>query len=119
MNKEEIAKFIGEKIKYYRKLNNWTQTDLGKQIGMGKNAIGNYERGFRSPKKDTMFALAKAFNIPIDDLFPPIKKSKQSKLTNDLRQELLLSNYNLLNDNYKDELIEVSETLLAKQSKNA
>lgn len=119
MNKEEIAKFIGEKIKYYRKLNNWTQTDLGKKIGMGKNAIGNYERGFRSPKKDTMFALANAFNISIDDLFPPIEKTNTtdtiSKINFDPRQAILLSNYNKLNDNRKDKLVQVSEKLLTEE----
>ena len=119
MTDEELAIFIGNKIKEYRKLKGLTQKELAKTVGMGDTTIANYEKGLRTPKKNTMFALAKAFNIPIDDLFPPIKKSKQSKLTNDPRQELLLSNYNLLNDNYKDELIEVSETLLAKQSKNA
>ena len=116
MNKEEIANFIGEKIKYYRKLNKWTQTELGEKIGMGKNAIGNYERGFRSPKKDTMFALANAFNISIDDLFPPIEKAATiSKINFDPRQAILLSNYNKLNDNRKDKLVQVSEKLLAEE----
>ncbi|HEL0414860.1 TPA: helix-turn-helix transcriptional regulator [Streptococcus equi subsp. zooepidemicus] len=116
MNKEEIANFIGEKIKYYRKLNKWTQTELGEKIGMGKNAIGNYERGFRSPKKDTMFALANAFNISIDDLFPPIEKTATiSKINFDPRQAILLSNYNKLNDNRKNKLVQVSEKLLAEE----
>ncbi len=119
MNKEEIANFIGEKIKYYRKLNKWTQTELGEKIGMGKNAIGNYERGFRSPKKDTMFALANAFNISIDDLFPPIEKTATiSKINFDPRQAILLSNYNKLNDNRKDKLVQVSEKLLAEEQGN-
>lgn len=117
MNKEEIANFIGEKIKYYRKLNKWTQTELGEKIGMGKNAIGNYERGFRSPKKDTMFALANAFNISIDDLFPPIEKTATiSKINFDPRQAILLSNYNKLNDNRKNKLVQVSEKLLAEEN---
>lgn len=117
MNKEEIANFIGEKIKYYRKLNKWTQTELGEKIGMGKNAIGNYERGFRSPKKDTMFALANAFNISIDDLFPPTEKTATiSKINFDPRQAILLSNYNKLNDNRKDKLVQVSEKLLAEEN---
>lgn len=74
MNKEEIAIIIGENIKQYRLQNGWTQQELGSKIGMSKNAIGNYEKGFRSPKKDTMFDLANAFNISIDDLFPPVQK---------------------------------------------
>ena len=118
MDKEEIAIYIGEKIKYYRKLNNWTQTDLGKRIGIGKNAVGNYERGFRSPKKDTMFALANAFDISIDDLFPPIETAahtEQPKVNFDPRQAILLSNYNQLNDNRKNKLLATSETLLAEE----
>ena len=74
MNKEEIAIIIGENIKQYRLQNGWTQQELGAKIGISKNAIGNYEKGFRSPKKDTMFDLANVFNVSIDDLFPPIQK---------------------------------------------
>lgn len=119
MDKEEIAKFIGNKIKEYRKQNNWTQTELGKKIGIGKNAIGNYERGFRSPKKDTMYALANAFDISIDDLFPPIESAKPkqnvTKISFDPRQAILLSNYNKLNDNRKNKLVQTSEKLLAEE----
>ena len=78
MNKEEIAIIIGENIKQYRLQNGWTQQELGSKIGMSKNAIGNYEKGFRSPKKDTMFDLANAFNVSIDDLFPSIQKNSSS-----------------------------------------
>lgn len=74
MDKEQIAIVIGEKIKQYRLANGWTQQELGAKIGISKNAIGNYEKGFRSPKKNTMFDLANAFNVSIDDLFPPIQK---------------------------------------------
>ena len=78
MNKEEIAIVIGENIKRYRLQNGWTQQELGAKIGISKNAIGNYEKGFRSPKKDTMFDLANAFNISIDDLFNPIQNDSSS-----------------------------------------
>ncbi len=119
MDKEEIAKFIGNKIKEYRKQNNWTQTELGEKIGIGKNAIGNYERGFRSPKKDTMYALANAFDISIDDLFPPIESAKPkqnvTKVNFDPRQAILLSNYRQLNNNRKNKLVQTSEKLLAEE----
>lgn len=78
MNKEELAIFIGSKIREQRKLRGWTQLELGKKIGMGKNAISNYEKGFRSPKKDTMFDLASAFGISIDDLFPAVQSPSTS-----------------------------------------
>ncbi|MFS9082175.1 S24 family peptidase [Streptococcus mitis] len=80
MDKEQIAIVIGEKIRQYRLANGWTQQELGAKIGISKNAIGNYEKGFRSPKKNTMFDLAKAFSISIDDLFPPVQKPYPSDI---------------------------------------
>ena len=80
MDKEQIAGVIGEKIKQYRLENGWTQQELGSKIGISKNAIGNYEKGIRSPKKDTMFDLANAFGISIDDLFPQIRKDSSTKI---------------------------------------
>ena len=81
MDKEQIASVIGEKIKQYRLENGWTQQELGSKIGISKNAIGNYEKGIRSPKKDTMFDLANAFGISIDDLFPQIRKDSSAKIS--------------------------------------
>ena len=73
MTDVELAIYIGEKIKEYRKLKGLTQKELAKKIGMGDTTIANYEKGFRTPKKNTLFKLAKAFDISIDDLFPPIQ----------------------------------------------
>lgn len=66
----EVAKYAGQKIKYFREQREWTQTDLAKKVGIGKTAIANYETGFRSPKQDTLFALAKAFDVSINEFFP-------------------------------------------------
>ncbi|WP_367006472.1 XRE family transcriptional regulator [Streptococcus sp. ZY19097] len=116
MDKEEIAVFIGEKIKYYRKLNNWTQEELGRKIGIGKNAVGNYERGFRSPKKDTVFALANAFDISIDDLFPPIdKNSTSTEAPKTVSDEVLRLDRDLYKDNHKS-WINYGNKLLDKQN---
>lgn len=116
MDKEEIAVFIGEKIKYYRKLNNWTQEELGRKIGIGKNAVGNYERGFRSPKKDTVFALANAFDISIDDLFPPIDKTTTStEAPKTVSDEVLRLDRDLYKDNHKS-WINYGNKLLDKQN---
>lgn len=87
MDKEKLAIVIGSKIKEQRKLKGWTQLELGEKVGLGKNAISNYEKGFRSPKKNTMFDLAKAFDISIDDLFPPIQTNIVSlPLTNTAKE---------------------------------
>lgn len=78
MTDKELAIYIGAKIKEFRLKRNLTQKELAKLVSVGDTTIANYEKGFRSPKKDTMFDLANAFNISIDDLFPPIQNSSSS-----------------------------------------
>ena len=121
MDKEQIAIVIGEKIKQYRLANGWTQQELGTKIGMSKNAIGNYEKGFRSPKKNTMFDLAKAFSISIDDLFPPVQKDSASDIQSIYdelepnRQRKVITYAEKLRDEQKNEeeakINEVSEVI--------
>lgn len=121
MDKEQIASIIGEKIKQYRLKNGWTQQELGSKIGISKNAIGNYEKGIRSPKKDTMFDLANAFKISIDDLFPQIKKdsSTTTSLPNDpdlLTQQITDKVVQLTTPNKKI-VLRTSEELLEGQER--
>ena len=78
MTDKELAIYIGAKIKEFRLKRNLTQKELAKLVNVGDTTIANYEKGFRSPKKDTMFDLANAFNVSIDDLFPPIQKDSSS-----------------------------------------
>lgn len=70
MEKEQLAIYIGDKIKHYRKKVGLTQAELAAKIKMGHTTIANYEKGFRSPKKDTLFDLADVFGVSIDDFFP-------------------------------------------------
>lgn len=66
----DLAKYAGTKIKYFREQRNWTQTDLAKQLDIGKSAIANYEAGTRQPKQDVLFALSKVFQVSINEFFP-------------------------------------------------
>lgn len=70
MKESDLAKFVGGKIKYYRKKKKLTQNDLGELIGKKNNTISNYETGTISPEQDALFAIANALDIKVDDLFP-------------------------------------------------
>lgn len=121
MDKEQIASIIGEKIKQYRLKNGWTQQELGSKIGISKNAIGNYEKGIRSPKKDTMFDLASAFKISIDDLFPQIKKDSSTAnplpKTLDLLTQKINDTVVQLTTHNKKIVLRTSEELLESQDR--
>ena len=70
MDKEELAVFIGNKIKEFRLLKNMTQSDLADLLKTTKQTIGRYENGSRRANQDTLFELADIFGKNIDDFFP-------------------------------------------------
>ena len=70
MDKDELKRFLGNKIKSYRKERGWTQAELAEKLNIGKSAIANYENGIRSPRQKLLFQMAKVFDIQIDELFP-------------------------------------------------
>lgn len=70
MEIEQINKYVGSKIKDYRKSFGLSQEDLAKKIGVGKTTISNYEVGIRSPKKPQLIKLSEVFDVAIDDFFP-------------------------------------------------
>lgn len=79
LDKKELAKFIGKKIRSYRIKMNMTQEELGKKLDTKKATISNYETGYRTPKQDDLFRIANVLNISIDDLFP--ERQEQNTIT--------------------------------------
>lgn len=70
MNDKEVNKYIGSKIKEYRKQKGITQKELADLVGLKNSGISNYEQGTRIPKRDFLFKVANALNVSIDDFFP-------------------------------------------------
>lgn len=82
MNEINLSEYIGAKIRYYRNELGLTQDDLAKKLNTTKATISNYETGYRTPKQDNLFDLAKVLQVSIDDLFPETntKKKNESKI---------------------------------------
>lgn len=59
---------IGEKIKHWRVQKGLSQKELGDQIGMSQQQIGQYETGTRTPKQETLLKIAKALGVHLRDL---------------------------------------------------
>ena len=120
MTDKELAIYIGAKIKEFRLKRNLTQKELAKIVNVGDTTIANYEKGFRSPKKDTMFDLANAFNISIDDLFPPVQKNalestKHLPDASDLITQQITDKVVQLTTQNKKIVLRTSEELLESQ----
>lgn len=107
MSEFDLQKYIGGKIKYYRNKLNMTQDDLAKKLKTTKATISNYETGYRTPKQDSLFDLANALQISIDDLFPPTQTRK--------RDSKIVSIFNQLDPELQQLLLKEAESHLQQQ----
>lgn len=119
MTDKELAIYIGQKIKDYRLLNGMTQKDLATKINMGDTTIVNYEKGIRTPKKNTLFKIAEVLNVSIDDFFPPISTKEAPETAQNDRDELLeelTTNYTKLDKQRKNKLVDASRELVEEMT---
>ncbi len=66
---EKIRISFGEKIKYYRRKKNWTQLDLSMEIEIEARHIQRIEKGGTNTSILVAYAIAKALDVTINDLF--------------------------------------------------
>lgn len=83
----DIPVYLGKQIKKYRKLLNLTQSELSKRVNIGLTTLSGYERGANSPDIETLYKLANALNVSINDLFPS-EKTNNEVILEDLSYEL-------------------------------
>ena len=59
---------LGRQLLKYRKLNHYTQKEVGKYLNIQRQTYSNYERGIRMPDLKTLSSLAALYRISLDDL---------------------------------------------------
>ena len=116
MTDKELAIYIGTKIKEYRLQRGLTQKELAVLVDMGDTTIANYEKGFRTPKKNTLFKISSALSVTIDDLFPPIHKADTPTASPDLLTQQITDTVVQLTPDNKKIVLRTSEELLERQN---
>lgn len=53
----------------------WTQSELARQAGIGRDSISGYMRGKNLPEPTSAMALAKALGVTLEDLYPGASES--------------------------------------------
>ena len=64
-----MSDVFGRKLRAYRKLKHWTQTELAKEVGVSVAIIGSLERGTRIPTQDMLRRLKYALSVSEQELF--------------------------------------------------
>ena len=78
MAENNITKYVGNKIKYFRESKNITQQELAEAMNTSQQSIARYESGERKADQNILFQLATYFNVSINEFFPEIKNHDSS-----------------------------------------
>lgn len=79
--KPDLSTFVGSRIRYFRKLNNLTQKQLGEKVGVKHNTISSYEKGTNEADQDVLFAIANTLDVSVNDFFPStLEENKPTNL---------------------------------------
>ncbi len=62
---------LEQQLATYRRFLNWTQEDLAKKAGISESTIYKMEKRGVMPKISTVYKLANALNIPLDEVYYP------------------------------------------------
>lgn len=97
---------FAEKLQYLRKLNNLTQEELGKQLGVTGSNVNRYEKGLSFPKLPTVVKIAKIFQISLDSLLD--LETETNKQTRKIKQyQATLAPYALIRYNEEENVYNI------------
>lgn len=60
---------MNNRLKVIRAERKMTQEDLAKLVGLSRPGISQIENGLSTPSGETMLALSKKLNMPIEEIF--------------------------------------------------
>jgi DNA-binding XRE family transcriptional regulator len=75
---------LEHQIPLYRRLYNWTQTELARRVGVSTSTIYKLEINDVIPKITTVYKLAAALNIPVEEVFYPVGKKPKVRIPEEL-----------------------------------
>lgn len=113
-----IREIFSLRLKHYMRENEKTRNDLVKDLGFKYSTIRDWEKGITVPRMDKVQLLAEYFNCNNSDLLElkkPEDKTESFKEIESLSPErrLLLENFNKLNEEGQEKLLDLSADLVA------
>lgn len=70
MERDELIKEIGKRIKNERRKQELSQEELSFRAGIHTSYFGCIERGEKCPTVETLYKISSALNVPLTDIIP-------------------------------------------------
>lgn len=68
-----IKKSLGQVIKSHREHKGYTQEFVAEKLGVSRQAVSKWENGTTEPSTSNLFALAKLFDMPVEEFMKEIQ----------------------------------------------
>ncbi|MFH1563707.1 MAG: helix-turn-helix transcriptional regulator [Nitrospirota bacterium] len=81
---EDITKFVGKRIREIRKNLGLTQEQVAEKAGMDFTSIGAAERGVRGLSLKSLYRIAQALEVPIEEIVCLPKKEEKDLTIDEL-----------------------------------
>ena len=80
---------LGKRIRYYRKLQGYTQEEFAFELDTSPAYISNIERGIKKPSLQKLLEICGILNITLNDLLPAVP----AKYNNHMNFDTLVKGY--------------------------
>ena len=77
--KAEMARSLGEAIRYHRTRCKMTQEFVAETIGVSRQAVSKWENGTSEPNTSNLMALARLYGIPAEDLLKGVESALEAE----------------------------------------
>ena len=77
--KAEMARSLGEAIRYHRTRCKMTQEFVAETIGVSRQAVSKWENGTSEPNTSNLMALARLYGIPAEDLLKGVESALEAQ----------------------------------------
>lgn len=106
-------------LKELRAQKGYTQSELGKMLGVSASTIGMYEQGRREPDKKMLRKISRLFTVSIDYLLGNTPSETGEPLTHSPEDANILKKYRQLSRAAQDQLNNYLDFLLAQETRAA
>lgn len=95
LNKDELMKIVGKRVKKLREGRGWYQKELARRLDIYVNVISDIEKGKRLPTQIMLYQMSYIFNVSIDYLF-----GSEERLLTEFEKEAIRFSKMMKNNGY-------------------
>ena len=89
MTNGQIKGIIGQRVRYYRKMQGMTQKELAAKVNADSTYITNIEKGQKGISVEKLVEICTIFNISVSDLLP-MEAQNDTEAKEEIIEEILL-----------------------------